>query len=277
MASAQPANRTTNGGMPLTDALPSSGARHEARVQHPRRPPEMKLVRHRSRRTARARRGDPRAHGLAVEEAPGGKPRRRPSRGPADGRRSPASSARATRYRRYPGCRSARGNGLETVAAPTAARDRGIEPGTPPSRTALRLVSRTRRPRFFRRTLDVRSCSAAPLKGEEVVVNPRRSRSFRRPKAPSRARSRSRDSRTWAATCSGRFRCSGRLERLTANSTSEEGRPRRMPCPRRKESRAYHLKDFDNALSVVAVPTFDLDLRTGRYRRARRTDGGILD
>ncbi len=279
--------------MPLTDALLVLQERGMKLVFSTRVVrPEMRLV-------AAPVFSDPRAlveeilapHGLAVEDAPGGSLVIVPARGP----RPPATISGIVRSRHalspLPGV-SVRvvGTRLETVSGADGRYEiEGIEPGThtlEARRSGFVIAERQGLAVFSAAQLDVPFVlQPAPLTGEEVVVNPSRIAVLQEePNAPFAL---DQEQMLRLPHLGGDvFRTLSLLPGTTSNDVTAQFHIR---GGRRDEVlvlldgqelyEAYHLKDFDNALSVVAASELsNLDLTTGAFPSSYGDRmGGILD
>jgi hypothetical protein len=230
-------------------------------------------------------------HGLAAEEAPGGSLVVIPARGP----RPPATISGIVRSRHalspLPGVAvRVRGTGLETATGPDGRFEiDAVPPGdyTVEARRAGFVVSEREGVAVFPAgQVDVSFVlQPAPLTGEEVVVNPSRIAVLQEePNAPFAL---DREQMLRLPHLGGDiFRTLSLLPGTTSNDVTAQFHVR---GGRRDEVlvlldgqelyEAYHLKDFDNALSVVAASELsNLDLTTGAFPSSYGDRmGGILD
>ena len=230
-------------------------------------------------------------HGLAVEEAPGGSLVVVPARGP----RPPATISGVVRSRHalspLPGV-SVRvlGTRLETATGSDGRFEiENVPPGTytvEARRSGFVIAEREGVVVFPAAPLDVSFVlQPAPLTGEEVVVNPSRIAVLQEePNAPFAL---DQEEITRLPHLGGDvFRTLSLLPGTTSNDVTAQFHIR---GGRRDEVlvlldgqelyEAYHLKDFDNALSVVAASELsNLDLTTGAFPSSYGDRmGGILD
>lgn len=230
-------------------------------------------------------------HGLAVEEAPGGSLVVVPARGP----RPPATISGVVRSRHalspLPGVGvRVLGTGLETATGPDGRFEiEAVPPGdytVEARRAGFVIAEREGVAVFPAAQVDVSFVlQPAPLTGEEVVVNPSRIAVLQEePNAPFAL---DQEQMLRLPHLGGDvFRTLSLLPGTTSNDITAQFHVR---GGRRDEVlvlldgqelyEAYHLKDFDNALSVVAASELsNLDLTTGAFPSSYGDRmGGILD